>query len=103
MNVKYKIIELHPEQHSIVVRYYTDIVTEIYLASQMQDGKVLRARTDYAIDIPVPVPTPGQLEAIILGAAPIKFLETLENVINPSVDTTMSSLSSIVGVEKTLL
>jgi hypothetical protein len=35
MNLKYKIIETDTAQHSIVVRYYTDVVTETILATDI--------------------------------------------------------------------
>lgn len=101
MNLKYKIIEVHPQQHSIVVRYYTDIITEEYLAAQVVDGVIVRARTDFNIDLPIPVPEGVALDAFISARAPKDWLATQEAVLNPAVDTSLSSLSSLVNVEKT--
>ena len=102
MNLKYKIVEVHPQQHSIVVRFYTDRITERMLAVQTDSATdtVLRARTDYSIDLPVPAPDGTALDALIISRAPREWLATQEAVLNPEVDTSLSALQSLVGVEK---
>jgi len=101
MNLKYKIIEVYPEQHSIVVRFYTDIITEEMMATDVLDGVIRRGRTDYAIDLPVPAPTGTDLERLIVSKAPSDWLATQEAVLNPSLDTSLSNLTNIVGQEIT--
>ena len=102
MNLKYKIVEVHPQQHSIVVRFYTDRITERMIAVQtdLATNTVLRARTDYNIDLPVPAPVGTALDAFILSRAPREWLATQEAVLDPEVDTSLSALQSLVGVEK---
>lgn len=102
MNLKYKIIEVHPETHSIVVRYYTDLVTEAVLASQVTaDGVIIRCRTDQGIELPVPAPTGAALEAFITARAPRALLEMQETLLNNPVDTSLDTLTDLIGVEVT--
>ena len=105
MNLKYKIIEAYPQQHSIVVRYYTDVVTEALLAVQVDEktGAVLRGRTDYHYELPVPTPTGTDLEAFISLRAPREWLATQEAVLNPQFDTAMGGVMPLVGVEQTVV
>jgi len=97
--IKYKIIEINTEQHSIVVRYYTDIVTEAMLATDILDGVIRRCRTDYSFDLPVPAPTGTALDDFINARAPVAWLTTQEAVLNPDVDTSLSAMTALLGVE----
>jgi hypothetical protein len=99
MNLKYKIIETDTAQHSIVVRYYTDVVTETILATDILDGIIRRCRTDFSIDLPVPAPTGTALHDLIVARAPTAWLKTQEDVVNPNVDTSLSAVTPLVGVE----
>lgn len=105
MNLKYKIIEVYPQYHQIVVRFYTDIITEQMLSVQVDEntGAILRCRTDYAIDLPVPAPTGDALDAFISKYAPRDWLQTQEAVLNPAIDTSLAAIQSLVNVEKVAL
>ena len=98
MNVHYKIVEVWPQDHLIVARYWTDNISEDFLNShpdnqnRMENGSPLRCRTDVAISLPVPTPQGQELDNIILKNAPVDFLKTLESVKDPSVDTSMASI-----------
>lgn len=99
MNINYKIIEVSPDDHQIVVRYTTDIVTEEVVASHRDaDGNITRCRTDVPIVLPVPTPTGNELERIIMNNAPVKFLETKESVLDENIDTSLASLQSLLNV-----
>jgi hypothetical protein len=102
MNLRYKIIEVHPQEHSIVVRFYTDLVNEAALAVDVLNGVIRRCRTDYNINLPVPAPQGEELEAFITKHAPTEWLATQEALLNPNEDTSMSSLMPLVGVEKSV-
>lgn len=99
MNLKYKIIEVSPEYHSIVVRFYTDLISEESLATQTTDGVVVRGRTDYSIDLPIPLPEGDVLAAFISAHAPKVWFETQEAVLDPAVDTSLSAVMPLLGVE----
>jgi hypothetical protein len=82
MNIYYKVIELSSNNHNLVVRYWTDKLTEEILASnrnRKSDGTPLRCKTDVALDIPIPVPTAEQMDQIIRYRAPYQWLEREEN------------------------
>ena len=98
MNVHYKIVEVWPQDHLIVVRYWTDIISEEFLASSTEkneNGSFVRCRTDVALSVPVPAPSNEELEKFILNNIPYNFLKTLENVLDPNVDTSMQSIFSM--------
>lgn len=97
--IKYKIIETDTSQHSIVVRFYTDIITEAMLATDVLDGVIRRGRTDYSFDLPVPTPTGAALHDFIVARAPTAWLHIQEDVLNPAVDTSLSTVIPLVGVE----
>lgn len=98
--IKFKIIEINPDEHSIVVRFYTEVLKEEDLALQLSDtGQVLRGRTDYSIDLPVPAPTGEELKAFIMARAPVTWLQKQEAVADANIDTSLSTLSGLLGVE----
>jgi hypothetical protein len=100
MNVKYKIIEVWPDEHQIVVRYTTDLITEdSVVLTRDANNNIVRCRTDVPITLPIPIPTGDALDNLILHSAPVSFLVTKESVINPEIET--GDLSSLLNVSKT--
>lgn len=97
--IKYKIIETNVADHSIVVRFYTDIITEAMLATDVLDNVIRRCRTDYSFDLPIPAPTGTALHDFIVARAPTAWLHTQEDVLNPSIDTSLAAIIPLVGVE----
>lgn len=97
--IKYKIVEVNPTQHSIVVRYYSDIITEGMMATQKDAaGVIVRCRTDYNIDLPIPAPVGAALAKFIMDRAPSSWLKLQEDVLNPGIDTSMVTVSALLGV-----
>jgi len=85
--IRYKVIEANSS--SIVVRYYTDIVTEEYLAVQKnEDGSVARCRTDVNISLPIPT-TEAYINDLITYSCMKDWLLAEEKLINndPSVQS----------------
>lgn len=99
MNLRYKIIEVNTNEHSIVVRFYTDIITEEMLAIDVVDGVILRGRTDYSIDLPFPAPTGLELNKFISTRAPTAWLETQESLRGPNGTTALTTIAALVGRE----
>jgi hypothetical protein len=115
MAIKYKILEKDTSQHSVVVRYYTDIITEDSLATSFTtdsdgntvidrgpDGSPKRCQTDYNISLwNVSDTQPGaNTEAIfnrIYESAPYDWFELKEKILDNSIDTTMSVIDSLIG------
>ena len=100
MNIHYKIVEVWPNDHLIVARYWTDVISEKFLDSNQgmkDDGSPWRCRSDVSITVPVPAPTGKELEDLIMRNAPSHWLKTLEDVHNPEIDTSMSDIQSLLG------
>lgn len=107
MDIKYRIIAVDSKEHSIVVRYFTDKITEEMLATQFNDdnsptlneeGYPVRCRTDYHINI-FQVPSPSQEEIIktINVNAPFEWFKMQEGLLDPNVDTSLSSVVDLVS------
>ena len=103
MNIHYKIVEVWPQDHLIVARFWTDILSEEFLASgpdRKEDGTPVRCRSDISLTLPIPAPNGEDLEKLILNNAPIVWLQTLEDVHNPNIDTSLNELQDLVGMTK---
>ena len=110
MEVKYKIIEVDTSQHSIVVRYYTDLINEDSLATsynpdgtiaRRDDGSPQRCQTDYNINIwkTDPVPTEEDIKNIAKSAAPFDWFKLKHDVLDPQVDTSLNIVNNILNTE----
>lgn len=107
MNVSYRIVKVDPSEHGIIVRYFTDKVTEMDLATSFNsdgsvrlnaDGYPLSTRTDVFMSIyEVPPPTFNELERMILARTPVDWLKIQENIADKDVDTSLLSLTNYVG------
>ena len=109
MNVKFRILQIDPNEHSVVVRYYTDIVTEDYLAtSKNADGSIIktpdgypeRCRTDYNINIFNTSASEEDIMKQIYLASPRDWLAMHEDIINPKIDTSLKVLKKLHKKEK---
>ena len=108
MEVKYRIIGVDTNEHSITVRYFTDKITEEILSVEFDrkgnpvlndEGYPLRCRTDYHISIyQIPSPTEAEILEIINRNAPVDWLRLKEEVIDPDVDTSLSSITNLINV-----
>lgn len=107
MDIHYKIIEVNPNEHAIIVRYFTDFLSEEHLATnpedpnRLPDGSPVRCRTDYNINIPIPAPEGDVLHEYILSKAPTHWFDILHKVGDPMVDTSMSAMINMLGVVQT--
>ena len=105
MNIHYKIVELWPDDHLIVARYWTDIITEEMLASdsnRKEDGTPVRCRTDVSLNLPVPTPGVDEIDAIIKQNVPLAWLKMLEAKKNPNIYTEVDNIKDLVNVKKTM-
>ncbi len=104
MNLKFKIISVDEAEQSIVVRFYTDKITEQMLVNEKDaEGNILRCRTDMNITFPDAETRPkgDALESYILRHAPVQFFNLKEQVADSRVDTSMGDIAALVGVEQT--
>jgi len=94
-NIYYKIVDKFPNEHQILVRYYSDDLQEADLVSAWEADGVTPAkyRTDYVITLPVPTPTGEDLEKIILFNCPTWWFKIKKSVLDDTQDTTLSDIS----------
>ena len=102
---------MDPAAHGIVVRYFTDNVTEMDLASSFNedgsvklhaDGYPLSTRTDVMMSIyDTPAPSNEELEKRIMLSAPVDWLKLQEDIKNPDVNTKLSDARNLTGESKT--
>lgn len=98
MNVYYKIVEIWKAERLMVVRYYTDILTEEKLAVdtiRKEDGSPIRCRTDISMSIPFIDQTKEELEKHLFLSAPLHLLKSLENVETNSIDTKLEIVNEL--------
>lgn len=105
MKINYRILKVNELEHSIIVRYYTDIVTEQYLASEKYpdgscdltpEGYPIRCRTDYNFNIwETPSPSEERIVEIIMNGAPKEWLHLHEQILSSNVDTSLSEIKSL--------
>ena len=107
MNVRYRILKVDPQEHSIIVRYFTDIITEEMLCNEFdsnnnpiltKEGYPKICRTDYHINIfQTPSPSQEEILNIINQNAPVAWLKLQEDIKNPKVDTSLSFIKSLIN------
>jgi hypothetical protein len=107
MNIHYRIVKADPAAHGILIRYWTDKVTEMDLASQFDangnpvlnsDGYPVSTRTDSFMSIyETPAPSNEVLIKRIIAQAPTDWLKLQEDIADASVDTKMADVKMIVG------
>jgi len=107
MKIHYRIVKVDPAAHGVVVRYFTDKVTEMDLANSIDkdgtvilnaDGYPLSTRTDVMMSIfDTPTPSNEEIERRIMLSAPIDWLRLQENIKDPDVDTKMKSVRDLTG------
>lgn len=113
MEIKFKIIEIHPDQHSMVVRYWTDMFSQDDLASSIsfdndgnkiidrrEDGTPARCQTDMNINIwQVPAPSSNAIIQIANNSAPYDWFALKHAVADPAVDTSLANVAAIMNTE----
>ena len=113
MEIKFKIIELHQDQHSMVVRYWTDLFSQDDLATSVsydtngnkiidrrEDGLPARCQTDMNINIwQVPAPDANVIIQIANNSAPYDWFALKHAVADPSVDTSLANVATVMNTE----
>ena len=110
MNIHYRIVKVDPGAHVIVIRYFTDKVTEMDLANSYNedqsiqlnaDGYPVSTRTDVLMSIyDTPTPSPEELERRIMLNAPVDWLKLQEDIKDPEVNTKMTEVRNLTGESK---
>ena len=112
MNIHYRIVKVDPAAHGIVIRFFTDKVTEMDLANSLNadgsvilnaDGYPMSTRTDVMMSIyDTPAPSNEELEKRIMLNAPVDWLKLQENIKDPDVNTKMSEARNLTGESKSI-
>ncbi|CAB4131431.1 hypothetical protein UFOVP132_83 [uncultured Caudovirales phage] len=108
MDIHYKIIEVHPNEHAIVVRYFSDALSEEMLATNPEDqnrrddGSPVRCRTDYNINLPIPAPEGEELHKFLIRSAPVGWFDMQAKIFDPEIDTTLSHINALVDQHVTI-
>ena len=112
MNIHYRILKVDPAAHGILVRYFTDKVTEMDLANSLNpdgsvilnaDGYPVSTRTDIMLSIyDTPAPSNEELEKRIMMSAPVQWLKLQEDIKDPDVDTKLSDARNLTGESKSI-
>lgn len=111
MEIKFQIIETHPDQHSMVVRYWSDQFSQDDLATSVSydqsgnkiiqrrdDGLPLRCQTDYNINIwQTPTPSSDAILKIANDSAPYDWFKLKHAVLDPTVDTSLGNVQILMG------
>lgn len=98
MNLHYKIVEVWPQDHLVVIRYWTDVLSEELLASndiRKEDGTPERCRSDVSVTLPIPAPEGAELEKLLISYAPLEWLKTMEKIQAPEIDTSMDGIMKL--------
>ena len=112
MNIHYRIIKVDPAAHGIVVRYFTDKVTEMDLANSLNadgsailnaDGYPVSTRTDVMMSIyDTPAPSNDEIEKRIMLNAPVDWLKLQEDIKDPDINTRLSEARNLTGESKSI-
>lgn len=80
MKLNYKIVSHNLKERNIVVRYYTDLLSEKELSvlPNESNNNPVRCRTDLSLSIAIPEPSEIQLHKFIIRNAPRQALKNLE-------------------------
>jgi len=107
MKINYRILSVEEDQHSMVVRYWTDKITEEMLAIEFEpNGKIrktkhgwpVRCSTDYNLNFYNNYdPSKEEVNHYIMKNAPIEWLKLKEEILDPRVKMNLDSVKQLVN------
>lgn len=95
MNLKYKVISVDSMARKMVVRYYSDVISEPQLELE-------KFPTDVTITISVPTPSTSDLERMIKALAPVYFFQRKLQEMDPTINKDLSEILALLGRENLL-
>lgn len=111
MDINYRILSVSEADHSIVVRYWTDKLSEISLCNEYgRDGKPIitdngwptRCRTDYSITFyDNRIPSEEAIVEIIKNHAPVDWLVMKEGIEDTNIATSLDAAVNLMGKKMT--
>lgn len=93
--IYFKIVDSNPEEHQILVRFFSDKLPESALvADYKSDGKTPATyRTEYAITLPHPAPKGEALREYVMRHCPTEWFDLKHAVMDPAIDTSLSGVA----------
>ncbi|NDB60115.1 hypothetical protein EB001_16940 [bacterium] len=108
MKINYRILSVDESEHTFVVRYWTDIITEESLATHFTfsgdivmtpNGYPERCRTDYNLNFyNNSNPSTNDVITIIKSSAPVKLLYVKEQLQLSNTQYNMSNVYNLVNI-----
>lgn len=102
MNVHYRILKVDNLERGIIVRYFTDILTEDMLANSIDDagsimrtdeGYPIRCRTDWNYTIYDLNATEEDIQQIIRNGAPVDWFRMQEAILDSNINTDITAIA----------
>lgn len=107
MKVYYKIVSKDESENSIVVRFWTDDITEEFLSTVKENGVIVKTRTDCNLNLPIPTPIGSELESFILRYVNVAWFEMMGKAIKGEIDLsyidTQINIVKCVEVERAVI
>lgn len=113
MDIKYRLLSKNDEDHSIIVRYWTNTISEESLSTDFDNqgnpildetGHPVRCRTDYNFTLyNHNNPTEYEILDIIERGAPVSFLRLMETKKSDPSQLSLQNAIPLIGVDRTLV
>lgn len=107
MKINYRVLHVDEKQHSMVVRYWTDTISEDMLATEFEpNGKIRKTKygyptrcvTDYSLTFYDNLyPTDEEVSHYIMHNAPVNWLKLKEEVLDPNIKTDLESARKLLN------
>jgi hypothetical protein len=108
MKINYRILSVDEAEHTAVVRYWTDIITEESLATHFTpsgdikmdaNGYPERCRTDYNVNFyDLPNPSSNDVMVMIKNSSPSRWFKILEEIKSSNTQYNLSNVSNLINV-----
>lgn len=108
MKIYYRILNINDNDHSLVVRYWTDNITELSLCSEFDkdnlplitdDGYPVRCRSDVSVTFYNNLnPSQNAIVEIIKVNAPVDWFRLLESVKDPDTVVNLNAALPLKGI-----
>jgi hypothetical protein len=102
MQINYRVLSVDETESSMIVRYWTDELSEKELSVDPEESSDTPAqcRTDYNISISDHSMSEEALHEFIISCAPVDWFNLKHKIKDPSVDTSLSVAKALVGVDR---
>lgn len=107
MKINYRILDYNEKEHSMIVRYFTDNITEVMLCSYTdangdpvltEGGWPVRCRSDYNMTFfDNKTPTTQDVQKLVERNAPALWLKLQEEIEDPVIEVSMEAVKPLVG------